>query len=474
MPEHMGTTFEAKEKAGNQEIGVFKKPADEERKREALENAENELNEYERMHDEDNIFDPDLAMKRVRALPEPERKARVAQLKERLVAQREELAHMEAALVTVAHKRPDASAEELMGFWEYADKRKLMPIHETLARRLVEQYVAAHRALKAISDSCGGDAVCLFQTITGSPPKGLVRVMEDPLSLYFQCANIEDYALIQKERGATLSEGDIASARRSGGVQRPLTVLGIEISVTAENVADQPGSAPFQEALAIRKKSMTIRTHEGQHALTRFFETRTAKLKDQMISDYREDQAVNQMLRQVRHIESHEKKLILLRRYFRWLRHRHEVRAKSEILSYFRDGREDRIYGSLTETKKSGGLYDYFNAKKDDHTMSVKEIAIQELSKILFAAGKEPTDAVHGKLIRAAADYEFGQGYQRLLRRAIKAFAQVRGYFLALPNQSLALDRLTLVTISLFMHEPLQRWHKVAQRIIRHDKSGVL
>ncbi|MDP3795147.1 MAG: hypothetical protein Q8R13_04460 [bacterium] len=70
----------------------------------------------------------------------------------------------------------------------------------------------------------------------------------------------------------------------------------------------------------------------------------------------------------------------------------------------------------MTKPERVGGLYDYFNSRQRDGSASVKETAVQYLRRVLFT-GKDPPDALHGTLIRRAAEYEFGGGYRGCLFR---------------------------------------------------------
>lgn len=356
------------------------------------------LEAHEKAHQEGKIFDPDYGVEDLRSAPKSERPQRVRQFKERFAAQREELAALEELLVSAVHEHPDASAEELAAYLEAADPSNILPIHKTIAHRLIEHYVATRSALRIFRDSCHDDAGCLFFKISGRHPRGTVTVASDPVSLYFRCADLGDYAQLKK-RGVP-DEDDIKKAQQTGGTQIIFERYGIELYATVEN-ASAPGA---MEA----GSNAIIRIHEAQHALTRFFQKRMPKLVSiELISD-RERRRVTGSFESFRDAAPEVKRL-LLNRYFRWWRHHYESEEhagpKAEILSYFKQGASgDHIFDVLTKSHARGGIYDYFTQMKvADTRLPIKEDAIQKVRKFIYGVHR-PTDAADGRLIRASAD----------------------------------------------------------------------
>lgn len=138
---------------------------------------------------------------------------------------------------------------------DHAAKARLTDEQRALFRDGLKRIVARREAIADVRAEALTEKQ-LFKFCFGREPKGIVTVVEGPVTLYFRCHDIEDYALIVSQTyvdGGTepVTEQVIAEARRSGGV----SVFGTRVEALRENPdADLllPDGSVDEEALDAR------------------------------------------------------------------------------------------------------------------------------------------------------------------------------------------------------------------------------
>jgi len=369
------------------------------------------------------IFNPESEIAGILSAKTGDRPARLAEFREKLAYQLDGLAEAEIEIIRMIREDPDISRDELfraakaIGSRYGMDKRQKYTMKDALT-----EYAAKHKAVKKLRVEFPDDKD-LFERLFGYRPKGEVGIISDPSTFYIKCHNAEDYASVCRNAGEEENggEGSLAVSVLAPGAPE----LGV---VAAENMKEV--EAKFDEGSA-EQKTQKLHMHEEQHVVTEMLEKRSrlpAKKAFEALA--------------VTHQDAPEYER-LLDRYLRvaW-RTAADTDAKSEILSYFKEGRTiDEIYKELSLGEGGGGIYDMLDLPCG------KERVLSELGE------REPKEMLERSIERI-----YGTEYKETFNGAFDALRHFEdaGY----PREK---------TIALLVHEPLPRWGKLADRVLlRH------
>lgn len=377
-----------------------------------------------------DTFRPEKEIKEILKRPQEERPRALRRFKEKFTYQQAGLAEMQERLVRLIRSNPDIPIEKLsQEAVEFRNKYGFTYNQHLITKKVLEKYVDKHQAVREIRKEYP-DQNELFQALFGRPPHGKIEVVEGPMTLYFRCHDLEDYALIYSEAflaGRELIVEDMESADMSGGVSIGTSLApGLEGAIIAEKAEGRPFSDPDAKRILI---------HEEEHAIQRLFE---------------ETRRRESALQELRKAGTDKERELLIKRYCRWLGEPAEERAKNEILAYFKSG--DSAMDIFMNLTRINGLYDY-NA---EHREELPEFLAEEI-------GEE-----HRPLIEKAVRDVFSYEYSSLINRAIRAFATLRekliiyGYS---PQEAAEKAVLILNT------KPLPKWERDIEIFLEQNKE---
>ena len=361
----------------------------------------------------DEIFNPEKELAEIKTIPKEERKQKLQEFKEKLAYQKEGLARTQEELTKTIRENPDITWSELNGKYldlliKYgADTEENI----TKTEKILARYWWKHKSIKKAREQFADDNK-LFEAMFGRFPRGKIEVIEGPVTLYFRCHNIKDYALISGQtflynRDPSWSERK--AARAQGGVSISSSLIpNLQGTIIAERAKGNFGN--FQKSTYI---------HEEQHAIKRLFDERPIK--------------------KLRIYETGTS----LAEQFRIKRERMaELQVKDEILAYMKEGpwNPKQVFNFLTTSGKNGGLYDY----------------LAEDKKELIALHSKNKSSDEKKKIIETVKQVFETEYRELIRNGIRSFQDLidNGYT-------------TEQTVALLNAEPLAKWPKVVRRLTK-------
>jgi hypothetical protein len=369
---------------------------------------------------EGEVFDPEEELALLKKMSSgSEKRDRLEKYKEKLAFQKERIAAMQEEIIERIRENPDISQIELVRLIIKCGRKAGLSDHQNdSVDNVIAGYLNAHKAVVDIKKRFGEDSRAAFEFLFSSKPVGRVDLLFDPVSIYFVCYDIKDYALIYNSRNRdSLSVNDINTASLSGGVSinlpRPHWPAGL--NVTIDNASKSPEG--YYDKLT--------RIHEEQHAIKKLF-------TEQMI---RQDG-----LHELMHAENEEEIKDCLRRQMRYIREQFaESRAKDEILAYMKTGEKPiKVFSYLTDPK---GLYAFIDIEDEKIFWDIT------ISKIKHKRMKE--------IIEEVVDEVYVKEYNKLIEDGIASFVQlqVNGY-------------LSKEVIALLINEPLSKWKKVVRRLL--------
>ena len=330
--------------------------------------------------------------------------------------QEEGLTEMQEEVIVLIRANPDISLVELKNHIDEFDNQHNLALLNELdeAYRLAEQYVLNHQAIRSYREQYLDDKD-LFEAVFGVKPIGEVEVIEGPMTFFFRCHSLVDYTLIWSE--SFLDESEVTEEQQkkadlSSGVSI-LTSLPVELSglITAENA----------DGRAFDQGSQLTMEHEEQHAIKAMF---------------KEVELAGGLDEEVLIGEPTAEKKELLKINLRVLRRAGEIRAKDEIMAYFKsdsDTAEDLV-AILMEPEEQEGLYDYFYESKE----SLRVI----LRRGWGDDSKEEIETILKEI--------FTEEYRKVLEDATEAFQVLRedGHF--------SIEQ----SIAFFNHKSLHTWKR--------------
>ncbi len=369
----------------------------------------------------DEIFDPEEELSKIKEMPKEKRREKLREFKEKLAYQKEGLARTQEELIKTIRENPDITWPELYGkaldlLVKYgADTEG----NQIKIDEILRGYYKKHWFIKKARERFPDDNN-LFEAIFGRPPQGRIEVIEGPVTLYFRCHDIRDYALISQQtfldyRDPTMTE--IRATKREGGV-----------SISTSLIPNLRGTIIAERARGeFTDNQKAIYIHEEQHAIKRLFDERPIKTMWKTTWPYEMDTSLTKQFRIIREQMA-------------------ELRVKDEILAYMKEGRRDpeEIFKILTMSGQDGGLYDYLEDEK------------RELIA-LHSRNKSPDEQ---KMITETVKQVFETEYHKLIKDGIDAFQDLidNGYT-------------TAQTIALLNAEPLARWPKIVRRLTRKQSK---
>ncbi len=374
-------------------------------------------------------FDARKELAGLKAIPKAERREKLAEIKQNLSRQTEGLAQVQTNIFTVIRNNPDASYDDLRGaMLQQGATYGMNDRQKEVGSDVLKKYVTKHEEIRGLRSQYPDNRE-LFKALFGRPPKGDVEVVDGPMTFYFKCKDVNDFALIRSQsfiEGREPTAGEVSEAARYGGLAGVTTLVpAVNGAVMAENSSHEV----FQKSPA---QSDTVRTHEEQHVMNHLFAEQFDEARD-VISRFHEAQTRGE-------------KEVAVEDYLRYFQEKAEEESRDEILAYFKDGRSlDEILTTLTLKKDEGGGYDFL---VDDRASAEYNVAL------LF-----------GEDFQAFARSKAGKMYDTEYREHLKTALQ-------------SVERLTKAgydrdkAIALLVHEPLSRWDKVTGRLLT-ESGGI-
>jgi len=361
----------------------------------------------------DEVFDPERELAEIKTAPKEEKKQKLQEFKEKLAYQKEGLARTQEELTNTIRENPDIIWKELYGkALDLLIKYGADTEENTLkTEKVLARYWWRHKHIKEAREQFP-DENLLFEAVFGQLPRGKIEIMEGPITLYFRCHNLKDYALISKQtflknRGPSFSERK--SAKAEGGV-----------SISTSLVPDLQGTIIAERARSkFNDNQKKIYTHEEQHAIKRLFNERPVR----EMTSYKTGGSLVEWLRGGRELLA-------------------ELSVKDEILAYMKEGRWDAndVFNILTKSGKKGGLYDYLTKEK---------------SEIMAIHSKGKSRDEKKELIKTVKQI-FETEYYKLIKDGIRSFQD-------LTDNGYTKEQ----TIALLNVEPLSKWSKVVKRLTK-------
>lgn len=381
-------------------------------------------------------FDPKLEIKKIRYFSEDERKdrpfkkrieiqkERLSDYKKKLLKQKENIAEIQISIEKSVRDNPDLNIEELMDIvYLKSPKAELTNYQIDAFRKGIGEYVKKHQAVENYRTKYPNDKA-LYSACFGHSPKGNIEIIKGPMTLYFRCHDIEDYARIYSQKTGQEDSIDIhnlTKANLSGGVA--ISSGGNEGSLRGCIIAENSRNRLLNKETLI---------HEEQHAIQRLFENEITKKE------------LIQVFKKLP-IEEQEKALLS---YLRLERENFEDRAKDEILAYFKDGTElGEIKKIILNSKEQGELYDYYREWYEKEGRNEREDYIKAGASEYFI------NNCFSKVFRS--EYRF-----EIVNPAIESLWNLK-------NNGLSKEKI----INLLINEPLSGWPKFRERLEDTEKN---
>lgn len=355
-------------------------------------------------------FDPEKALARIRQLPREQKGLALAEYKSELAGQKTALARLHTRLEEKIRKNPDAEFSEL---WQ--EVRRASDVHhfsvqqtDTIAE-ILHTYKYKRAAVKAAFERFKDDPEGLYQFALGKKPEGKIRAEIGPMNIHFLCNDFEDYAHAWGDD----KEGR-KKARLSGGVS-----LG---SAEEDSLA---GTLTLEKTTLVNRifhpgGDKDLQAHEEQHAIHRLFTD--VKIQREVL---------NLAMKKVSTVEQ---KAGLFASYIRTVRWNWLSDSKDEILAYIKDGTGKwETYAYLAHSD----LYRHMDGPMKGFKNWVKE------------NGQEFLDSASESIKQV-----FTAEYRQIMKDGLDAY------------QSLTkMGKSQAEALALLEHEPLQRWPKVVERL---------
>lgn len=375
-------------------------------------------------------FDARRELAGLKAIPKAERREKLTEIKQKLSRQTEGLARVQTSIFSTIRNNPDASYDDLhRAMIQQGSVYGMNDRQREIGDDVLKKYIAKHEQIRGLRRQYGDDRE-LFKALFGRFPKGDVEVIDGPMTFYFKCRDVNDFALIRSQsfvEGREPTAGEVAAAARYGGLAGVSTLVpGVDGAVMAENSSHEV----FQKSPA---QSETVRTHEEQHIMNHLFVNQFDEARD-VIGRFHE-------------AKTRGEKEVAVEGYLRYFQEKAEEESRDEILAYFKDGRSlDEILATLALKKDEGGGYDFL---MEDRAMGEYNVAV------LF--GEE-----FQSYARSKASKMYDTEYRDHLKTALQSVER-------LTRAGYDRDR----AIAVLVHEPLSRWDKVTGRLLAESAVPV-
>lgn len=392
-------------------------------------------------------FDPGIELKNIRKYDKETRPERLESYKQELIKQKEGIAEIQNDLEKQIRENPDLSHEELMKtVFNKAPEYRLSENQLDLFKKTLSGYVEKHQAIRETRKKYPDDKE-LFKTCFGKEPGGIVEITERPMTLYFRCHDLKDYAWIynlkflDKKKKTKLTKSDIRRADTTAGAhigtclaERLNPVL--ENTITIEKARGESMASP-------RAKDALI--HEEQHAIYRLFKKLELKKFIEFIDKTFAELFAQKIVQDEIVKEFQDKKNPkLLVDYLKSIRSGFENRAKDEILAFYKGEyhRPHEIKEMLLRSSAEGGLYDHLANYKD----YLEENLRKQLTPKIFRRNK--------KTIKNIFRQVFVDEYKKEIIEAVNTAEELKN-----------IGKSKNEIVHLLTTEPLSRWQKIVKRI---------
>ncbi len=337
--------------------------------------------------------------------------------KKRLTNQKRGLAELYKKLEKALEDSPDLSSEKTMDI-VYASAKDAELNYGQIYRieRGAKEYERRYKRVSEVSKQYPDDEK-LFTALFDRPPVGHINIIRDATSFYIRCHNLEDYTVAHMgiPAGEDITDKQTARADNSAGA-----------AIYKLNLDGLGGCVMIEKSSGVMNEPTY--EHEKQHLITRLF-------KDNVHPAARNNVG----------LLSPEKQRLAILQVFRRQRRKLEDKAKSELLSFFKDGTDwDYTYDSLIKRLQDGGIYDYFNDWSTEN----------EGSHILK---KYKEEGVSDDMLSELTEKAFINEYQELLKETIRTITDYQEHS---PDSEISDDEV----IRLLISEPLYQWKKVLER----------
>ena len=379
-------------------------------------------------------FVPEEVLVKIKEAPKEERRERVTDFKKRLALQKESLAKMQETMIARIKESPDMPIEELKAIaQDFSQKNDINTEQLNRTNEVLDRYVARHKLIKETREKYPDDRE-LFKALYGKYPDGKINVVVNPLTISIRCYNLHDYAFIRYEgwqnNNFHPTEEQLSRVMPSGGgTDIPCLIPELESLIIVENPQAVDGKEELLE---------TIHSHEEQHIMNRLFGKEKSIEKIYTTSE--------EMREKLSKTKTEDKAMNLFTKGFRFERRKKERETKEELLAYFKSGDNLESVARMLKGNNSG-QYNYFEKY-------LKPDFVNHLVVNLY--GEKYRTPIEKGLKQV-----FETEYHQLIDRAINAFKYL------LRDGKYSREQ----AIAILMQEPLNRWAKVTERILKAKDS---
>jgi len=307
---------------------------------------------------------------------------------------------------------------------------------------IIQKCAKMHDAVESAYNNYPEPAA-LYEHVFRRTPVGKIEIIKGPISLYFRCFDLHDYAWIHNQaffnQNVNLTEDNLRDANKSGGC-----------AIATAVPEDLKGVVIAENSTYINNDWESIRKHEEEHVIRRIIKNewhpeRSRKVQTHIGNNVRE-QIFN--LRKIMPNNGFDSGYLdnipeeLSKQYLDFLFQQQRdtiyARGADEILAFFKDGAHtaSETYFQLTMPNSDGGLYDYLESEYQDILTISENIEVKNLVTNVRDKEKEKYHIVLKIALEALRDL-YGSG--RFTRDEVIAF---------------------------FDKEPLIKWTKVSKRLL--------
>lgn len=375
--------------------------------------------------------------------------------REQLAVGMTDMAAALTGLIDIIRYYPDAPKAQLLGYFERTAKASLTPAQKELVGFGLDIYEERHQAVKKVRQQHPNDPE-LFNYLFGKPPKGKIEVIQGPITLYFRCHKLEDYALIYNGvfEKPTSKKPDSKEAKKSRGVAlKKYRIPELKTSIMAENAQGDPFDDQAQSTLIHEEQHQILNLFKEayhKYSLTHLLESKTdqptlKKLGLESIPSEFNPRRYQILAEQLKLEADGIRQTARVADFIRQGRKNGEALAKNEILAYFKEGTPiSQIQKVLSEPENKDGLYDYFSKKA---RAEITDDLTQHLGK------------QYQSLIKKLVDDILVTEYQTQLQHAYNALS-------AISRTDLQREDI----VNLLMNLPLSRW-RAAARVLTENRN---
>lgn len=397
------------------------------------------------------IFDPEEELKKIRLLPKEEKPEALKLFKEKLNYQRKGLSSVQINIAEKIRENPDISRDELSKIVnseaiKYGINKKQIKTTENI----LDEYFKRHQNIKELREEFSDDKD-LFKELFGKEPEGEIQITNDPVNFYIRCASLNDYAFIYSKgflnQNEKISLKQKRWANKSGGASIYESLTDKSGPFAIENSKIPKIFLWLSSPEFIKEAYKKVHDHEEQHIITELIREQNQKSKDEDIignAKKRLDKALyakNLFGDGVKNISLD----LELKRFLRIIRSEIiEPCASNEIFSLLKS---HTLYEAKRILKKNK-LYDFFHTGMIAYYINgLKEKLLENSNSI----EKIKTTNYLEKTINNVFIVE----YYENIRKGINAIANLR-------DHGYSDDKI----IALLIHEPLNKWEKIVNRLI--------